>query len=99
MTEQIWIAVITAIISPTLLFIFNQYNNKRKGLWKTLKRLQLQQLRLEIIFNLKHKPDEESTIMSLYDQYTALGGNSYIHDLIDRWKSDIRKDKKKKEKK
>lgn len=99
MTEQIWIAVITAIISPTLLFIFNQYNNKRKGLWKTLKRLQLQQLRLEIIFNLKHKPDEESTIMSLYDQYISLGGNSYIHDLIDRWKADIRKNKKNKAKK
>lgn len=89
MTEQIWIAIITAIISPTLLFVFQQINNRKKGLWKILKKLQLQQLRLEIMFNLKHRHFEKDTILGLYDQYRALGGNSYIHDEIERWKNEL----------
>lgn len=62
---------------------------------KDTKDVRLQSLRLEIMFTLKHHPEDESTILGLYDKYRALGGNSFISEYVQNWKQRHKKGKKK----
>lgn len=99
MSEQIWISVITAIIAPVVLFVCQIIRERRENVkdmvlkhhdicLSQIKDVCLQSLRLEILFTLKHHPDDEKTILSLYDKYTSMGGNSFITEYINRWKKE-----------
>lgn len=85
---EIWVAIITAIIAPTILFILQTIRDNKKNLIKESER---RLLRLEIIMNLYHNPEDKETILKLYDEYRAKGGNSYIAQRINEWQKHPRR--------
>lgn len=95
---EIWVAVITAIIAPVVLFVLQQLRERKDGYKQTLKELRLVTLRLEILFNISHNAHDHETILRLYDKYHKLGGNSYISKLIQdkmkEWDKETKRRKK-----
>lgn len=93
--HDIYVATITAIISPTLLFIFNYIRETRKEkrmqLAKNIADINIKLKRMEIIMNICHNPDDKETILTLYDEYKAIGGNSYIRNMIQEWKDRLKR--------
>lgn len=51
-------------------------------------------IRLEIIDAIKRK--DTATVFLLFDEYTAIGGNSYISFMVEKYKKDIKKKRSKK---
>lgn len=98
--EQIWVAVITSVVAPALLFLFQTLKERRVGIQQTLKDLRMVTLRLEILFNLAHNSEDRETILKLYDKYHNNGGNSYItkriNDKIKEWELADKKKRRKK---
>lgn len=86
MHVSIWVAIITSIISPTLLFIFQLVRDKRKGLYQKINDLGVKQLRIELLALLYHNPQDVTAILSVWDEYKKRGGNSYMKELIAAWK-------------
>jgi hypothetical protein len=43
-------------------------------------------MRLELLNMIQHSPENKNAIMSLYDQYKRIGGNSYIKEIYTDWK-------------
>lgn len=78
--------IITSIVSPTLLFIFQMIREQKKGLSKKIDLCLIKQTRLEIIAQVEHNPTDVKTILSLYDEYKKEGGNSYMDMYIRKWK-------------
>lgn len=78
--------IITSIVSPTLLFIFQMIREQKKGLSKKIDLCLIKQTRLEIIAQVEHNPKDVRTILSLYDEYKKEGGNSYMDAYIENWK-------------
>lgn len=106
-SEQIWITIITAIVAPLILFVCQLIREHRTNLkamvlehheqcLAQIKDTRLQTLRLEILFTLKHHPDDKKTILGLYDKYVSLGGNSFITEYVNNWKRASQKKGKKK---
>lgn len=93
--HDIYVAIITAIISPTLLFIFNYIRETRKEkrmqLAKNIADINIKLKRMEIIMNICHNPEDKETILTLYDEYKNIGGNSYIKNMIQEWKDRLKK--------
>lgn len=85
--------VITAIVAPTLLFVFQLIKENRQGVKKDIREIRISNLRLEILNAIQHNPEDEITILSLYDKYVSLGGNSYIKAYVTRWKDERKKQK------
>lgn len=83
--------VITAIVAPTLLFIFQLIKESRQGVKKDIHEIRISNLRLEILNAIQHNPEDEITILALYDKYVSLGGNSYIKAYVARWKDEHKK--------
>lgn len=79
---EIYVSFITAVIAPTILFILQTIRDKRN---RMLHDNNLKLLRLEILMNLYHNPEDKKTILKLYDEYRGKGGNSYIQDRIKSW--------------
>ena len=79
---DIWVSIITAIIAPTILFILQTLKDNKKNIIDDCNK---KLLRLEIIMNLYHNPEDRETILNLYDEYKAKGGNSYIASRINEW--------------
>lgn len=42
--------------------------------------------RLELLNLLNHDRDNIDTILQVYDEYVAMGGNSYMKALVNKWK-------------
>ena len=86
MHVTIWVAIITSIVSPTLLFIFQLIRDKREGVVKKLDELSMRQLRIELLALLYHEPMNTVAILQVWDEYKHRGGNSYMKELIRDWK-------------
>lgn len=97
---QIWVAIITAIISPILLFVFQLIRDRRgiskeiKEIREDLKVVRLENIRSEFLFMLEHHPEDEHSIMMLHDRYVSKGGNSYAQDYFEKWLKSRKKVKK-----
>lgn len=78
--------IAVAIISPTLLFIFQMIREHKKGFAKKLDQVILQNKRLELLNMTQHDPTEVKTIMTLFDEYRKMGGNSYAVLVYNKWK-------------
>ena len=78
--------IAVAIISPTLLFIFQMIREHKKGFAKKLDQVILQNKRLELLNMTQHDPTEVKTIMNLFDEYRKMGGNSYAVLVYNKWK-------------
>ena len=78
--------IAVAIISPTLFFIFQMIREHKKGFAKKLDQVILQNKRLELLNMTQHDPTEVKTIMTLFDEYRKMGGNSYAMLIYNKWK-------------
>lgn len=97
---QIWVAIITALIGPSVMFLFQLIRDRRgirkelKEMREELKAVRLENLRHELLFMLEHHPEDEQSIMSVHDKYTSKGGNSYAHEYFLEWLKSRKKVKK-----
>lgn len=91
--SEIIVAVITAIISPTLLFVFQLIRERRQNIVHRLDSLDTRIRRVEILNNISNHPEDDETILGLFDEYVKAGGNSYIQSRIEEWKTSIKKSK------
>lgn len=85
--SEIIVAIITAIISPTLLFVFQLIRERRQNIVQRLDSMDTRIRRVEILSNISNHPEDAETILGLFDEYTKAGGNSYIQSRVDEWKS------------
>lgn len=92
---DIWVAIITALIAPVVLFVLQWVRDSRHGVKQDIKEIKqdvyeakISSLRLELLNAIQHNPDDEITILALFDKYTRLGGNSYIRAYVQRWKQE-----------
>lgn len=51
----------------------------------------LELLRIKYLFFYYHSPLEVTIISSIFDEYKKLGGDSWIDDLHETWKKNLRK--------
>lgn len=63
----------------------------KKGLGITaiedgMKHLKLDTIRIQLLYLWAHDPKNKDAIMSLYDEYRRLGGNSFIVEMFEEWK-------------
>lgn len=86
MHVTIWVAIITSIISPTLLFGFQLIRDRKKNLEKKINEILVRQLKIELLSLLYHQPMNTVAILITWDKYKNMGGNSYMKELIDAWK-------------
>lgn len=89
--SEIIVAIITAIISPTLLFVFQLIRERRQNIVQRLDGMDTRIRRVEILSNISNHPEDAETILGLFDEYTKAGGNSYIQSRVDEWKSTRKK--------
>lgn len=85
MNSTIYVAIITSIISPTLLFIFQLIRDRKKNIEKKLNELLVRQLKIELLSLLYHQPMNSVAILKTWDEYKKRGGNSYMRELILAW--------------
>lgn len=86
MHVTIWVAIITSIISPTLLFGFQLIRDRKKNLEKKINEILVRQLKIELLSLLYHQPMNTAAILMTWDKYKNMGGNSYMKELIAAWK-------------
>lgn len=80
MSDTVIVAIISSVVAPTILFILQLIKDRREGFAMRLRRV-------EIMQNILSNPDDDQTIMDLYDEYRKQGGNSYICERIEEWKN------------
>ena len=54
---------------------------------KIISRLVVSVLRLELLNLIQHYPGKTEIILKTYDKYKAMGGNSYIDEVVKNWKA------------
>ncbi|MBR2250932.1 MAG: hypothetical protein IJ881_00615 [Neisseriaceae bacterium] len=81
MSDAVIVAIISSVVAPTVLFILQLIKERNDGFAMRLRRV-------EIMQNLQQNPDDDQTIMNLYDEYRKRGGNSYIKERITEWKKE-----------
>lgn len=93
MRETILIAVISAMTSGGVL-AFLQFlitrNDDRQGIRKSLKKLEKDGLRTQLLLLILLKPDEQTEILTLGQRYfvkppEGLGGNWYMTSIFKTW--------------
>lgn len=93
MKETIMVSVISALTSGGVL-AFIQFlitrNDDRQGIKGTLKKLEKDVLRTQLLLLLVMMPDEQKEILTLAERYfrkppNGLGGNWYMTSLFDKW--------------
>lgn len=89
--SEIVVAIITAIISPTLLFVFQLIRERKQNIAQQLASLDTRIRRVEILSNISNHPEDAETILGLFDEYSKAGGNSYIQSRIEEWKATRKK--------
>ena len=85
MSDSVIVALISSVVAPSVLFILQVIKEHRDGMHMRLRRV-------EIMQNLQQNPDDDQTIMNLYDEYRKRGGNSYITERVTKWQEE--RDKK-----
>lgn len=83
--NAVWVAIITAIIGPVILFFLQLWRERRN---KPLRDMDMRMRRLEILMNINHNPEDDGTILMLYDEYHKNGGNSYIQARVKQWQNE-----------
>lgn len=78
MSDAVIVAIISSVVAPTVLFILQLIKEHRDGMHMRLRRV-------EIMQNIQQNPDDDQTIMNLYDEYRKRGGNSYITERVSEW--------------
>ena len=81
MTE-IWVVVIASIIAPTFMKLLEWVFGKRH---KQIDKMDMRMLRLEILMNINHNPEDEETILHLWDEYRSKGFNSYMQRRVEQY--------------
>lgn len=81
MTE-IWVVIIASIVAPTFMKVLEWAFSRRH---KQIKDMDMRMRRMEIIMNMSHNPDDEETILDLYDAYKKRGGNTYIQTRVEQY--------------
>ena len=56
--------------------------------------MKLDMLRLKYLQMVQHNPKEKAIILSLFDEYKRLGGNSWIADIHEEWLKKQKRSKK-----
>lgn len=88
--SQIWVAVITAIIAPVILFLLQEWRNRKDKrldtLEKKIEETWMGTIRLQILYLIFHDPKNKVAINQLMDFYTKNGGNSYVQEVYQKWK-------------
>jgi len=79
MSDAVIVAIISSVVAPTVLFVLQLIKERREGFAMRLRRV-------EIMQNLQQNPDDDQTIMNLFDEYRSRGGNSYISERVAEWK-------------
>lgn len=97
MDNNAWVQVAKSIYK--FLFPFKMLSGMLKEQNEYLQRMELRLLRLEIMHTVQNYPTEQEKIMSLYDEYKARGGNSYIDEIYNEWAKRIAAKTKPKRKK
>ena len=69
----------------------NRIEKKMDLLIEQSKDHKLELLRLKFLHFVEHKPLEVTIISSIFDEYKALGGDSWIDDIHTDWKKKIAK--------
>ena len=92
MRDTIIIAVISAMTSGGFL-AFLQFlitrNDDKQGIRKSLKKLEKDGLRTQLLLMILMKPDEKKEILTLAQHYFVdLKGNWYMTDVFDAWCED-----------
>lgn len=95
---EIYVAIITTIVGPSMLFGLHRITARRDKLIEELRK-ELQQhrrdsLRLQILQLIHHDKKNRNTILHLLDEYHSMGGNSYIDDVADRWRRSLDRKRK-----
>lgn len=65
-----------------------------KDIQKTLKRVEMDTLRLQLLQMIQHDPTNRIAITMLKDLYVSKGGNSYIMVEFEKWAAKYNKPKK-----
>lgn len=89
MRDTILIAVISAMTSGGVLafiqFLITRHDN-RKGIGSTLKKLEKDGLRTQLLLMILMKPEEKKEILTLAQHYFVdLEGNWYMTDIFKKW--------------
>ncbi len=96
---EIYIAIITTIIGPVILFALNKMTGRRdksiEQLHEELLDCRRATIRLQILQLIHHDRKNRDSILHLLDEYHSLGGNSYITDVAERWRKSLDKGKDK----
>lgn len=100
MSEQVLITLITAVVAPLILFVCQLIHERHKSKSQDIEAIVMrhheeamaeilenrrQTLRVELLLTLEQHPEDEKTILSLYDTYKSAGGNSFITEYISQW--------------
>lgn len=81
------IIAITGLI--TALGLFCGWFKKSLGITaieEHMKQVKRDTIRIQLLYLWAHDPKNKDAIMSLYDEYRALGGNSFIVEMFEEWK-------------
>lgn len=69
-------------------FLITRFDKKKDLVNKCMRRLdelELNQIRLQILFLIQFDPMNKDTILALFDTYRDKGGNSYIIGYVYEW--------------
>ena len=93
MTETIIVAVISAVTSGGVLafaqFLISRYDDKQ-GIKSTLKKLEKDGLRTQLLLMILLRPEEKKEILTLGERYfmkppKGLDGNWYMTSIFKKW--------------
>ena len=74
-----WSAVIAVVVTAIL-------NHLSFRNWS--KRIDRSVTRMELLNLIQHSPEKREIILGKYDDYKELGGNSYMDDVVEKWKAE-----------
>ena len=87
---EFWTAIITVVIAsvvgPLATRIWDWAVGRKDT---TLQDLDMRVRRMEILENIREHPEDEHTILDLFDQYEKKGGNSYIKVRVQQWQQEF----------
>lgn len=93
MRDTIFVAVISAMTSGGVLaflqFLITRHDDK-KGIGKTLKKLEKDGLRTQLLLLILLRPEEKKEILTIGERYfrkppKGLDGNWYMTDMFKKW--------------
>lgn len=90
MSEQFWIAIITAIVAPAILFALQEWRRSKdkrlEQLEEKIEETRMSAIRIQILYLIFHDPKNKMAINQMMDFYTSNGGNSYLQGVYEKWK-------------